>query len=367
MEKTGELITDLSKLPADEVLFFASPYKTWDYWNGVLSIAMIKLYKQFDDEKYLNYVLSNYRFVFDNIELFKKLTTGKEFSGLRGLDYFWNITYMDKCAPMAAGMIAAYPYDKRKDYMGYFNLTSDYLFNKQIKLADGTYALDFPYANTTWADNLYIAVSFLCRMGNLTGERKYFDIAAKQVKLSNGYLYDKNTQLYRHCWYDDIKQQGVAHWGRANGWVAMAQADLLEYLPKNHPDRPELIRILKQQILGFSRYQSESGLWHQLLDKPDSYLETSCTAMFTYAVAKAVNEGWIEPRYKTIAEEGWKGIASMINEKGQVENICIGTGTSTSLVFYYKRPVITNDIHGLGAVLLAGSEVLKLPVEADRE
>lgn len=89
--------------------------------------------------------------------------------------------------------------------------------------------------------------------------------------------------------------------------------------------------------------------------------------MFTYAVAKGVNEGWIEPRCKTIAEEGWKGIETMIDEKGQVKNICMGTGTSTSMVHYYKRPTPLNDIHGLGAVLLAGIEVMKLPKDSGDE
>lgn len=82
--------------------------------------------------------------------------------------------------------------------------------------------------------------------------------------------------------------------------------------------------------------------------------------MFTYAVAKGVNEGWLEPRYKTIAVDGWNGLVSMINEKGQVENICVGTGTTTGMIYYYKRPVETNDIHGLGAVLLAGVKILRL-------
>jgi rhamnogalacturonyl hydrolase YesR len=89
--------------------------------------------------------------------------------------------------------------------------------------------------------------------------------------------------------------------------------------------------------------------------------------MFTFAVAKGVNQGWIEPRYKTIAEEGWKGIETMINEKGQVNNICVGTGTSTAMIHYYKRPILLNDIHGLGAVLLAGIEVMKLPKEPEED
>jgi len=268
---------------------------------------------------------------------------------------------------MASGLLEVYKIDKRKDYLDYLNKVSDHMLNKELRLDDGTFARKTPYDKTVWLDDLYMSVPFLARMGQLTGNRKYFDLAAKQVKQFTKYMYDKPSGLYFHCYYADIKQQGVAHWGRANGWSIVAQANLLEFIPKDHPDRPELIRIFKQQILGFAHYQSESGLWHQILDRQDSYFETSCTAMFTYAVAKGVNQGWIEPRYKTIAEEGWKGIETMINEKGQVNNICVGTGTSTAMIHYYKRPILLNDIHGLGAVLLAGIEVMKLPKDPEEE
>jgi unsaturated rhamnogalacturonyl hydrolase len=361
---TGVVINSLADLPKDEKLALASRYKTWEYWNGVLNTAMLELYRQFKEEKYKNYALDNYAYIFDNYDVFKKLDAENR---LDDLYQFWKMGLLDHCGSMASGLVEVYKMDKRKDYLSYLNIVGDYMLNKEVRLTDGTLARVVPHDKTLWLDDLYMSVPFLARMGNLTGDRKYFDFAAKQVKQFTKYLYDERTGLYFHCYYDDIKEQGVAHWGRANGWSIMAQANLLQFLPKDHPDRPELLRIFKQQILGFSRYQSEKGLWHQILDREDSYLETSCTAMFTYAVAKGVNEGWIEPRYKTIALEGWRGIASMINAKGQAENICIGTGTSTAMIHYYKRPVQTNDIHGLGAVLMAGLEVLRLPVDPEEE
>ncbi|WP_159452606.1 glycoside hydrolase family 88 protein [Pedobacter nyackensis] len=102
-----------------------------------------------------------------------------------------------------------------------------------------------------------------------------------------------------------------------------------------------------------------TGLWHQLLDKPDSYLETSVTAMYIYTVAHAVNEGWISPKYITIANEGWKGLATKITPDGQMQDVCIGTNMDEALKFYYTRPTELNDTHGLGAFLLAGTEMIK--------
>jgi unsaturated rhamnogalacturonyl hydrolase len=163
-----------------------------------------------------------------------------------------------------------------------------------------------------------------------------------------------------HCWYSDVQRPGVAFWGRASGWALLAQVDLLDRLPKNHPKRSQLLKILRQHIVGIARYQGAEGLWHQLLDKPDSYPETSCSAMFTYAIARSVNRGYIEPRYASIARRGWEGIMTKIHPDGQVEGVCAGTSISDNLVDYYHRPTPLNDIHGIGAVILAGSEILQL-------
>jgi rhamnogalacturonyl hydrolase YesR len=140
----------------------------------------------------------------------------------------------------------------------------------------------------------------------------------------------------------------------------MAQVELLEQLSTGHPQRQELIRLLTRQIIGLSRYQDASGLWHQLIDKENTYLETSSTAIFTYAIAKAINKGWLDARYAYIATQGWEGVSGKILADGQVEGICMGTGISTATFYYANRPTPLNDIHGLGAVLLAGSEVIKL-------
>jgi len=140
----------------------------------------------------------------------------------------------------------------------------------------------------------------------------------------------------------------------------MAQIELLSQLPEDYPKREELIRLLNRQIVGLSRYQDASGLWHQLLDLENTYLETSATAIFTYAIAKAINEGWVDNRYAYIAAQGWEGLSGRIMADGQVEGICMGTGISAATYYYANRPTPLNDIHGLGATLLAGSEVMKL-------
>jgi rhamnogalacturonyl hydrolase YesR len=231
---------------------------------------------------------------------------------------------------------------------------------KENRLKDGTFSRTFPYEMTVWGDDLYMSIPFLARMGALTGDQKYFDEAADQVILFNKHLWDPQARIFYHCWYEDIRQNGTAHWGRCNGWILMAQVELLDKLPGNHPKREELISLLVRQIVGLARYQDASGLWHQLIDLENTYLETSSTAMFTYSIAKAINEGWLDSRYAYIAARGWEGISGKILADGQIDGICMGTGTSTATYYYANRPTPLNYIIGLGPVLLAGCEVIKL-------
>jgi rhamnogalacturonyl hydrolase YesR len=204
-----------------------------------------------------------------------------------------------------------------------------------------------------------MSVPYLARMGKLTGNNKYFDFAIRQVENFNKYIYDPTTGVYFHTFYSDEDMNGVARWGRCNGWVALAQVELLNNLPANHPKRPELIKLLLRQIVGFSRYQDTSGMWHQVLDKPESYLESSVTAMYVYTVAKAVNEGWINKRFITIAQRGWDALTKKITAEGEIPDICIGTSVEEDLSYYFNRPRETNDTHGLGAFLMAGAEMIK--------
>ena len=272
----------------------------------------------------------------------------------------FRLSLLDDCGAMSAGILAVYAYDKQKRYMDYLEIAADYVMNKEFRLSDGTFCRKTPFEMSVWGDDLYMSVPFLARMGELTGNRSYFDEAAMQVINFDKLLWNPVKRLYHHGYFDDIKEKSIASWGRVNGWMIVAQVELLERIPENHPKRNELLDIFNKLVQGLAHYQDASGLWHQILDHNNTYLETSCTAMFTYSIAKAVNEGWLAHRYAYIAERGWEGIRTRINSDGQVEGICMGTGIGMNNHYYAIRPTPMNDIHGLGAVLLAGTEVLKM-------
>jgi rhamnogalacturonyl hydrolase YesR len=107
--------------------------------------------------------------------------------------------------------------------------------------------------------------------------------------------------------------------------------------------------------------QDESGFWNQVLDDKSSYLETSGTAIFTMALALGINEGWLPKKtFEANVKKGWKAIASQIDEKGDVFNICIGTMSSEDANYYKTRPLVKSDSHGLIGVFWAAMEVQKM-------
>ncbi|MBB6107503.1 Rhamnogalacturonyl hydrolase YesR [Mucilaginibacter lappiensis] len=334
-----------------------SKYNKWMYVNGVLTIGMVQMADVLGDKKYSDYSQRNFAFIFDNLGYFEALRKAK----VPKVEYgaVFSISNLDACGAMSAGLFDVDALANRKDYKAYLSRSADYILNKQLRLPDGTLSRPVPRNMTLWADDMFMSIPFLARMGKQTGDSKYFDDAIKQVENFNKYLYDPNTGLFFHNYYSDDQTNGVGHWGRSNGWIAMATVELLNNLPANHPKRAEIIKLLLRQIVGYARYQDQTGLWHQLLDKPDSYLETSVTAMYTYAVARAVNQGWINEKYIAIAQEGWKGLLTKVTVDGQLQDVCIGTNMDTDIKFYYTRPTELNDTHGTGAFLLAGTEMLK--------
>jgi unsaturated rhamnogalacturonyl hydrolase len=354
--KTGEKFESTKGKDTTNYIKAENKFNKWQYVNGVLTVGMLRVANALNDQKYSDYSLKNFNLIFDNLSYFKKLFDGGANPEYRPV---FNIRSLDDCGSMSAGLLDVYSFDKRKDYLDYLNRVGDYIINKQVKFDDGTLARNGPRKMTLWADDLYMSVPYLARMGKLTGDTKYFDFAIKQVEQFNKYIYDPTTGLYFHTYFNDENMNGVARWGRCNGWVALAQVELLNNLPASHPKRPELIKLLERQIVGFSRYQDTSGMWRQLLDKPESYLESSVTAMYVYTVAKAVNEGWINKRFITIAQRGWDALTKKITTDGQIPDICIGTSVEEDISYYFNRPRETNGTHGLGAFLMAGAEMIK--------
>lgn len=368
-KKTGETYTSLKGVDLRKDIKVKSKYLDWHYTNGVTNIALMELGDKLGDAKYENYVLKNMNFVFDEVNqnyfrrLYDQTLKQEGWKAVNGVN--WHMIYrnkrLDDNGPMGASLITLNKRHPAKHFQEYIDKTKHHLMVSEPRLADGTIARLWPHVNTIWADDAFMALSFLVRMGEVTGDNTYFDDAANQILNYTRYLWCKKKGVYYHCYHTDNKQHGVAHWSRANGWIFMATADLLARMPKNHPMREDVIRNFQMQADGVIRYQGTNGLWHQLLDKPDSYEEVTGTSMFVFGIAKGVKEGWLHPDYIYVAWEGLKGMLTKISSEGDVTAICAGTGIMPGLSFYYNRPQWKNDPMGEGPVLRALVEMIDAP------
>jgi rhamnogalacturonyl hydrolase YesR len=206
-----------------------------------------------------------------------------------------------------------------------------------------------------------MSVPALAQMGVLTGERKYFDDAVRQILQFSSRMFVPEKGLYRHGWVQDMEPHPAFHWARANGWAIVAMTELLEVLPQDHPGRAAVLEQYRAHVRGLAPYQDSTGLWHQLIDRPDSYLETSASAMYVYSIARGINRGWLDGKaYGPMVSLGWNAVAQKVNAAGQVEGTCVGTGMGFDPAFYYYRPASVYAAHGYGPVLLAGAEMIAL-------
>jgi rhamnogalacturonyl hydrolase YesR len=268
---------------------------------------------------------------------------------------------LDDAGSLCAAMIKATRAGVAADLRPMIDNFIDFISTKEFRLADGTLARNRPQPATLWLDDLYMSVPALAQMGKLTGERRYYDDAVKQVLQFSRRMFNREQGLFMHGWVQGMEVHPEFRWARANGWALMTLVELLDVLPDDHPDRAAVVELLRAHARGLAARQSGSGFWHQLLDREDSYLETSATAIFAYAMARAIDRGWIDPvAYGPAAVLAWNAVTTKIDAQGQVSGTCVGTGMGFEPAFYYHRPTSPFAAHGYGPVLLAGAEMVRL-------
>jgi rhamnogalacturonyl hydrolase YesR len=268
---------------------------------------------------------------------------------------------LDDCGAMCAAFLKAQQAGVGGDLRPLIDIGLDYISTKQFRLPDGTLARNRPMPNSVWLDDDYMSVPALAQMGRFTGEQKYYDDAVKQVLQFGQVLFVKDKGLYMHGLVEGMQDHPHYFWGRANGWGAMAEVELLSVLPENHPGFAPVLAQLRAHMRGLAAAQGIHGLWHQLLDRPETYEETSASAMFVFAAARAINRGWIDAAaYGPMVSLGWNALAQKVNAQGQVEGTCVGTGLSWDPMFYAYRPTSAFAAHGYGPMLMAGAELITL-------
>jgi len=227
-----------------------------------------------------------------------------------------------------------------------------------------------------WDDTVYMIDIFLLEMYKLTGEQKYLDDAIFQILAHAQKLEDKNTGLWYHgwdndsistidpcCqlgWADNENRRNNEFWGRGNGWIAMILADVLEVMPPNMPERIELQTKFVKMMETLQHLQDpDNGHWYQLPIYPreeGNFIESSCTAMFAYAITMGIKNGILSPdTYLPIIDNAYKGIYKYsIKPFGKyltMDNICAGTCIGDK-AYYYEREIVSERPFAFGSAIM---------------
>ncbi len=365
-KKSGQEVTRMKDITADTQLKQGG-FRLTSYEWGVTYSGVLAAYEATGDEAYRDYVYKRHRLLAEMAPQFTKIyEKQKQIDGnvRRVIDPH----ALDDAGAVCCSMIKA---------MGTVFSTSDkqlrslidqriqhyadYIMNKEYRLSDGTFARIRPQKNTVWLDDMFMGVPTVAYMGKYTGDAKYYDEAARQVLQFASRMWVPEKNLFRHGWVESMQEHPAFHWGRANGWAILTMCEVLDVLPESHPRRAEIMQLLKSHVKGLAALQHHDGFWHQLLDRSDTYLESSATAIYTYCLAHAINRGWIDAKvYGPVVQLAWHAVEASVNAKGQVTDCCVGTGMGFDPSFYAYRPVHVMAAHGYGPVIWAGAEMLNL-------
>lgn len=357
---TKEKITSFPLQP-QAFAFGAGDYRPYTYEWGVTYSGMIKAAKVIDDSSFMDYTnkrLGLLSEAWEAVHRYTKKDKNYKESPIRSLT---NPHDLDACGALCAAVIQAKSMGMTYELTGFIDNSLDFILHKQYRLNDGTLARVTPYKSTLWMDDLYMSIPALAQGYLLYKDNKYIDDAVRQILQYSQRMFVSSTGLYMHSWTDAMEEHPAMYWGRANGWAVLAMCELLDVMPQDSPQYQAVLAQFKAHCRGLVKLQSKSGMWRQLLDREESYLESSCTAMFVYGLAHGVNKGWLDAKaFGPAALLGWNGLSEQINNMGQIENVCVGTGIGYEPAYYCYRHVHPFTAHGYGPVLMAGSEMIML-------
>jgi rhamnogalacturonyl hydrolase YesR len=337
---------------------------SWEYEQGVVLKGIERLWHETGDIRYFNYFKKM-------IDLFVR-----EDGTIRTYDLNeYNSDYI----PSGRLLLTLFKETKQEKYKKAADLLRRQLqWQPRTKEGGFWHKLKYPYQ--MWCDGLYMTSPFYAEYAQMFNQTADFDDVANQFIWSEKHFRDTQIGLLFHGW-DESKNQKWANsetgcspeiWTRAMGWYAVGLTEVLDYLPKNHPKRTELIAILQRLAPAFAQYQdSVSGTWFQITNKGNlkgNYLEASGSCMLVFTLAKGVRMGYLDTKYKAIAQKGYDGIIKNFITTDETSTVhltktCSGAGLggvpyrSGTFDYYVNEPLRTDDMKGIGAFIQADLEI----------
>ena len=357
----------------DSFLFNDSVKTSWVYETAVFLKGLEQIWRQSGEEEYFAYIkkfVDSYVGPEGNIKTYKV----EEYN-------------IDHVTPGKL-LLTLYHTTRAEKYMKAARLKMQQL-ETHPRTKEGGFWHKKIYPWQMWLDGIYMGAPFYAEFAKTFNHPEAFEDIANQIIFVARHTHDSTTGLFYHGW-DESKQQKWANpvtgcspnfWGRAMGWYAMGIVDVLDFLPADHPQREDILTILRRLAQAVHKYQDErTGLWYQVMDqggREGNFLEASASAMFVYALAKAVRSGYLENTFLTVAKKGYQGLLQkmiLVEPNGLVSltQICqvAGLGGNPyrdgSYEYYISTPIVKNDLKGVGAFIMASVEMERLQ-QADKK
>ena len=342
---------------------------SWNYIDGCMTSSLIELYKTTKDEKYIEFV--------------KKFVDYYVFAdgSIRGYDPN-HFSTDDVCESRI--LFDLYDLTKNEKYNKAIEKTYYQVLN-QPRTKEGNFWHKKIYPHQIWLDGLYMMQPFSTRYQTIKGSKDYSDIV-NQFKNVRTLMFDEIKKLYYHgydssksmFWAD--KETGLSKnfWLRSIGWFTVGLIDVYDYIDENYKEERNIIaKLFKETIDGILMYQDEeSKMFYQLPDKKEvegNYLETSGSSMIAYALLKGARLNVLDKSYQAKGKEIFEGICRKylsVNQDGDLNlgGICLVAGLGPennlrrdgSVAYYLSEPIVENDAKGVGPLIMAYTEMIKL-------
>ncbi len=340
----------------------------WNYIDGCMMISLIELYKETKSESYIQFVK---RYIDAFID---------DHGQIKGYQMeHYNLD--DICESRV--LFDLYDLFKEDKYQQAIHFTYQHILN-QPRTFEGNFWHKKIYPNQVWLDGLFMAQPFYTRYAAYEGHKDFYNDILNQFKVVHARMFDEKEKLYYHgydasksiFWADPQTGTSKNFWLRAIGWYIVALVDVYDYMHLHHKESELLIHYLQELVEGLLHYQdSSSHMFYQVVNlgvKEGNYLETSGSALISYAILKAVRLHMLPHEYQAIGLEIFDGIVSSnLKEKDgllQLESICLVAGLGPednlrrdgSYAYYISEPIVSNDAKGVGPLIMAYTEVIKI-------
>ena len=369
----ARIFTSFIELHPDTIAYKseAKSYR-WNYEQGLILEAFYRMWKVSNEQKYFDYLKKNIDYYIESDGTIKTYKPG---------DY-----NLDNIAPGRA-LLHLYAETKQEKYRKAADILMKQI-ESQPKTTEGGFWHKKIYPFQMWLDGLFMAEPFNAEYAAMFNKPEKFDEIIQQFLLIQNHLLDKKTGLYYHGWDESRKQKWAdpetgrssSFWGRANGWFMMAMVDVLDYIPENHPDRSNVIKMFKNLAATLLNYRdSGTKLWYQVVDqgaREGNYIETSSSLMFIYSYVKGVSKGYLSEKYLQLANESYGSVLNnFINESNGLlylqNTVSVGglggePYRDGSFEYYVGEPIRINDFKGYGALMFASVELMKLNVKQEK-